>query len=78
MKNNEIIIYQDSLLGLFTLQDLIYYLEDIIKNNDENLDILNSILENTDLDNEDIASIIYKFDISNSLKFIVDALSNRL
>lgn len=76
--NNNIIIYEDPFMGLFTLQDLIYYLEKILKDNDKNLEILTSILKNTELDNEDITSIIFKFDQSNNPKFIIDVLSNNL
>jgi len=39
---------------------------------------ITSILKNTELDNEDITSIIFKFDQSNNLKFIIDVLSNNL
>lgn len=78
MTNNNIIIYEDPIMGLFTLQDLIYFLESILKDNNENLDILNSILKNTELTEEDITSIIFKFDQSNNLKFIIDVLSNNL
>ncbi len=78
MSNEKIIIYQDPVLGLFSLQDLIYYLEQLIKENNQNLEILNSILQNTELDESDIASINFKFDLENSLKFIVDILSDSL
>lgn len=78
MSNEKIIIYQDPVLGLFSLQDLIYYLEQLIKENNQNLEILNSILQNAELDESDIASINFKFDLENSLKFIVDILSDSL
>lgn len=78
MSNEKIIIYQDPILGLFTLQDLIYYLEQLIKENNQNLEILSSILQNTELDESDVTSIKFKFDLENSLKFIVDILSDNL
>lgn len=78
MNNENIIIYKDPLLGVFTLQDLINYLEALIKDNNQNLEILDSILKNTELDESDIASIKFKFDLENSLKFIADILSDRL
>lgn len=78
MNNENIIIYKDPLLGIFTLQDLINYLEMLIKDNNQNLEILDSILKNTELDESDITSIKCKFDLENSLKFIVDILSDRL
>lgn len=78
MSNEKIIIYQDPILGLFTLQDLICYLEQLIKENNQNLEILSSILKNTELDKSDITSIKFKFDLENNLKFIVDILSDNL
>ncbi len=78
MNNEKIIIYQDPILGLFTLQDLIYYLTQLIQENNQNLEILDGILQNTELDESDIASINSKFDLEKSLKFIVDILSDNL
>lgn len=78
MNNNDIIIYYDPLMGSFSLQDLLNYLEQLIKDNNENLSILDSILHNGKLDDTDIVSIMNKFDLSYNLKFIVDLLSNRL
>ncbi len=78
MNNEKIIIYQDPILGLFTLQDLIYYLTQLIQENNQNLEILDGILQNTELNESDIASINYKFDLEKSLKFIVDILSDNL
>lgn len=78
MNNENIIICKDSLLGIFTLQDLVNYLEKLIKDNNQNLEILDSILKNTKLDESDIASIKFKFDLENSLKFIADILSDKI
>ncbi len=78
MNNEKIIIYEDPLMGLFTLQDLIYYLESLIKENKQNLEILESICKNTELDESDIATIINKFDMKNNLEFIVNILSDRM
>lgn len=78
MNNEKIIIYNDPILGLFNLQNLIYYLEQLIKENNQNLEILDSILKNTELDESDIATILFKFDLKNNLKFIIDTLSDTL
>ncbi len=78
MNNEKIVIYQDPILGLFNLQDLIDYLKQLIKENNQNLEILDSILQNTELDESDIASIKFKFNLENNLKFIVDVLTDNL
>lgn len=75
---NDTIIYFDPILGNITLQDLIHYLDSLILNNTQNLNILESILKNNKLDDSDIASIISKFDMKYNIKFLRDMLSDSL
>lgn len=75
---NDTIIYVDPFLGIFTIQDLIYYLDNLILENQTNIDILDSILKSTELEEADIASILNKFDMKNNIKFIKDLLSDSL
>lgn len=75
---NDTIIYFDPILGNLTIQDLIYYLDSLILNNTQNLNILESILKNNKLDDSDIASIINKFDMEYNIKFLRNMLSDSL
>lgn len=78
MNNENIIIYEDPLLGIFTLQDLINYLEKLIEENNQNLEILASLIQDTELDESDKTTILNKYDLEGGLKFILDLLSDRL
>lgn len=75
---NDTIIYFDPILGNITIQDLIYYLDSLILENTQNLNMLESILKNSKLDNSDIASIINKFDMKYKIKFLRDMLTDSL
>ena len=75
---NDTIIYIDSILGTFTIQDLINYLDSLISENKTNIDILDSILRTTELEEADIASILNKFDMKYNIKFIKDILTDSL
>ena len=75
---NDTIIYVDPFLGLFTIQDLIYYFDNLILENQTNIDILDSILKSTESEEADIASILNKFDMKNNIKFIKNLLSDSL
>lgn len=75
---NDTIIYIDPILGIFTIQDLINYLDSLISENQTNIDILDTILKTTELEEADIASILNKFDMKNNIKFIKDLLSDSL
>ena len=75
---NDTIIYVDPFLGLFTIQDLIYYFDNLILENQTNIDILDSILKSTESEEADIASILNKFDMKYNIKFIKNLLSDSL
>ncbi len=75
---NDTIIYVDPFLGLFTIQDLIYYFDNLILENQTNIDILDSILKSIESEEADIASILNKFDMKNNIKFIKNLLSDSL
>lgn len=75
---NDTIIYIDPILGIFTIQDLINYLDSLISENQTNIDILDTILKTTELEEADIASILNKFDMKNNIKFIKELLSDSL
>ncbi len=75
---NDTIIYIDSILGIFTIPDLVNYLDSLILENQTNIDILNTILKNTELEEVDIASILNKFDMKYNIKFIRDMLTDSL
>lgn len=69
--NKHTILYYDSLLGYFTIQDFVYYLDYLLKINNKNQDILRSILENSsELDASDIASLLNQFDFEYNFNFI--------
>ena len=46
---NDTIIYIDPILGIFTIQDLVNYLDSLILENQTDIDILDSILKSTEL-----------------------------
>lgn len=71
------IIYQDFLLGDFTIKDLVNYIKDINKEYKHIEQIILSILENTELTDEDISSI-FRYDISSNLNFIIDVLEEKI
>ena len=75
---NDTIIYIDPILGIFTIQDLINYLDSLISENQTNIDILDTILKTTELEEADIASILNKFDMKKNIKFIKELLSDSL
>ena len=75
---NDTIIYIDPILGIFTIQDLINYLDSLISENQTNIDKLDTILKTTELEEADIASILNKFDMKNNIKFIKELLSDSL
>ena len=75
---NDTIIYIDLILGIFTIQDLVNYLDSLILENQTNIDILDSILKSTELEETDIASILNKFDMKYNIKFIRDILTDSL
>ena len=75
---NDTIIYIDPILGTFTIQDLVNYLDSLILENQTNIDILDSILKSTELEEADIASILNKFDMKYNIKFIRDMLTDSL
>lgn len=75
---NDTIIYIDSILGIFTIPDLVNYLDSLILENQTNIDILDTILKNTELEEVDIASILNKFDMKYNIKFIRDMLTDSL
>lgn len=75
---NDTIIYIDSILGIFTILDLVNYLDSLILENQTNIDILDTILKNTELEEVDIASILNKFDMKYNIKFIRDMLTDSL
>lgn len=75
---NDTIIYIDPILGIFTIQDLVNYLDSLILENQTNIDILDTILKTTELEEADIASILNKFDMKNNIKFIKELLSDSL
>ena len=75
---HDTIIYIDPILGIFTIQDLVNYLDSLILENQTNIDILDSILKSTELEETDIASILNKFDMKYNIKFIRDILTDSL
>ena len=75
---NDTIIYIDPILGIFTIQDLINYLDSLISENQTNIDILDTILKSTELEETDIATILNKFDMKYNIKFIKDILTDSL
>ena len=62
----------------FTIQDLVNYLDSLILENQTNINILDSILKSTELEETDIASILNKFDMKYNIKFIKDILTDSL
>ena len=75
---NDTIIYIDPILGIFTIQDLVNYLDSLILENRTDIDILDSILKSTELEEADIASILNNFDMKHNIKFIRDMLTDPL
>ena len=75
---NDTIIYSDPILGIFTIQDLVNYLDSLILENQTNINILDSILKSTESEETDIASILNKFDMKYNIKFIRDILTDSL
>ena len=75
--NKDTILTYDSLLGNITIQDFIYYLDYLLKINNNNQDILRSILKNsTNLDASDVASLLNKFDFEYEFNFIKEIFEN--
>ena len=75
--NKDTILTYDSLLYNITIQDFIYYLDYLLKINNNNQDILRNILKNsTNLDASDIASLLNKFDFEYEFNFIKDIFKN--
>ena len=76
--NKSNVMFTDPFLGDITIQDFIYYLESLKRDNDILIDRLYTIIKNLNCyDDEDIASI-FNGDISSSLKTTIDILESHL
>lgn len=72
------ILINDIILGNITIKDLLDYLDYLITQNKECQEILNTLLRNCDLTNNDIVSILNKFDFEYNIQFIKEVLINSL
>lgn len=80
MTNNNlknIVIYQDSLFGTYTISDLINYIKDINKEYKNMEQIILNILEATKLSDKDISSI-FTPNIEQQLNFVIDVLEENI
>lgn len=74
----ETILINDTMLGEITIADLLDYFDYLIKENNDCQNILKQLLKTTNLQDQDIASIINKFDFGWNIQFIKDILLNSL
>lgn len=70
------IIVNYEIFGPITVNDFLYYIDYLIKQNNDNQDILHSLLNNAELDESDKISILNKFDLSYTLNFIKDIFND--
>lgn len=72
------ILINDIILGNITIGDLLNYLDYLITQNKECQEILNTLLKNSDLTDDDIVSILNKFDFEYNIQFIKEVLISSL
>lgn len=74
----DIIFYKDSILGDFTIQDLIYFLENQYIRSKKLDQELSSYLKAKGISNKKINQLLSIADNTSNLKFIIDMLNNQI
>ena len=74
----DIIFYKDSILGDFTIQDLIYFLENQYTRSKKLDQELSSYLKAKGISNKKINQLLSIADNTYNLKFIVDIMNDEL
>ncbi len=74
----DIIFYKDSILGDFTIQDLIYFLENQYIRSKKLDQELSSYLKEKGISNKKINQLLSIADNTYNLKFIVDIMNDEL
>lgn len=69
------IIYEDFVLGSLTFQDLIYYIDDLIKSYKEQENNIINVLKTNGFNNKNISCLL-KNDFAYDLNFIKEILEN--
>lgn len=73
-----IVFYKDPFLGDFTIQDLIYFLENQYIRSKKLDQELSSYLKTKDISNKKINQLLSIADNTSNLKFIVDIMNDEL
>lgn len=73
----DIVFYKDSILGTFTIQDLIYFLENQYLRSKKLDQTLSAFLKSKGVSNKKIKQLLSVADNTNNLKFIVDMMNNQ-
>lgn len=79
MENTKnIVFYKDPFLGDFTIQDLIYFLENQYIRSKKLDQELSSYLKTKGISNKKINQLLSIADNTSNLKFIIDMLNNQI
>ena len=73
-----IVFYKDPFLGNFTIQDLIYFLENQYIRSKKLDQELSSYLKTKGISNKKINQLLSIADNTSNLKFIIDMLNNQI
>ena len=73
-----IVFYRDPFLGDFTIQDLIYFLENQYTRSKKLNQELSSFLKAKGISNKKINQLLSIADNTSNLKFIIDMLNNQI
>ena len=73
-----IVFYKEPFLGDFTIQDLIYFLENQYIRSKKLDQELSSYLKAKDISNKKINQLLSIADNTSNLKFIIDMLNNQI
>ena len=74
----DIVFYRDPILGTFTIQDLIYFLENQYIRSKKLDQELSSYLKAKGISNKKINQLLSIADNTSNLKFIIDMLNNQI
>ena len=77
-KIKNIVFYKDPFLGNFTIQDLIYFLENQYIRSKKLDQELSSYLKTKGISNKKINQLLSIADNTSNLKFIIDMLNNQI